>query len=159
MNFSIRYLEQGDLEWLRDLRNLERAHFFNKLEISRDQQEYWWRSAAWGDERWLIHDANDPRRRVGYFSIVSPKPDLPVFPTDGRPVRYFSTMLIAPEWRGHGALLSADPCFDIASHCYVGYVQEGNHVSMRACAKLKFHSRGRYVHPTYGTMHIVWRDQ
>ena len=156
MIFQLRYLVYADIEWLRDLRNVCRSEFFDKREISAEQQEAWWWRSNWGDERWVIA-AGD--QRIGYFSIVSPKPDLPIFPTDGRFVRYFSTMMVAPEHRGQGAILAADSAFDTQSICYVGYVSEGNHASLRACAKLGFTDRGKYKHPVYGLMHIVWRDK
>jgi RimJ/RimL family protein N-acetyltransferase len=156
MIFQLRFLAYEDIEWLRDLRNVCRSEFFDKREVNPEQQEAWFRSAAYGDERWVIA-AGD--QRIGYFSIVSPKPDLPIFPTDGRPVRYFSTMMVAPEHRGQGAILAAAPVFDLVSHCYSGYVGEGNHASLRACTKLGFTDRGKYKHPVYGLMHLVWRDK
>ena len=155
-NFNIQPLSHDDIEWLRDLRNVCRSEFFDKREITPEQQEAWFSSAAYGDERWVIWDRST---RIGYFSIVSPKPDLPIFPTDGRPVRYFSTMMIAPEHRGQGAILAAATAFDPASHVYVGYVSEGNHASLRACAKMGFKDRGRYKHPIYGYIHIVWLER
>lgn len=151
--FNLQLLHHDDLEWLRDLRNTCRSEFFDKREVSREQQETWFRSIPYGDERWVIWDR---QTRVGYFSIIAPKPDLPIFPTDGRPVRYFSTMMVAPEHRGRGAILSAKDCFDLASQVYVGYVSEGNVTSLRACSKLGFADRGRYKHPLYGYIHIVW---
>lgn len=156
MIFTLRALEHPDIEWLRDLRNASREHFFDHRVITVEQQEAWWRSAQWGDERWVI--VSDTRR-IGYFSIVTPKPDLPIFPTDGRPVRYFSTMIVAHEHRGQGAIQAAATAFDTVSTVYVGYVAEGNHTSLRACSKLGYTDRGRYKHPVYGYIHIVWRDK
>jgi len=160
MNFTIRPAVYEDIEWLRDLRNANRSDFFDKREVSREAQEAWWRGAMWGDERWVIESVSTiSTRRVGYFSVVSPKADLPVFPTDGRPVRYFNSMVIDEPHRGQGAILAATQAFDTASFCYVGYVSEGNGRSLRACSKLGFENRGRYKHPVYGYVHIVWRDK
>lgn len=169
MAFTLRYLEAGDCEWLRCLRNESRDAFFDHREITPEQQAAWFRACPWGDQRWVIEDRkiiHEPAggllgmgssERVGYFSIVAPKPDLPVFPTDGRQVRYFNAMMVAAEHRGQGAILAATAAFDTASHCYVGYVAEGNYASLRACTKLGFEDRGRYKHPVYGYIHIVWR--
>jgi len=152
--FRIRPLEYTDIEWLRCLRNDCREHFFSTEEITRAQQEAWWYAGAYGDQRWVVEDDN--HWNVGYFSIIQPKPDLPVFPSE-RPVWYFNSMMVTERARGQGAIQAAHYAFDPAL-CYVGYVKVDNTPSLKACVKLGFEHRGVYHHPTYGFIAIVWRD-
>jgi RimJ/RimL family protein N-acetyltransferase len=135
------------------LRNHYREHFFTQDEITPAQQEAWWYAAKYGDQRWVIEEGTNP---IGYFSIIAPKPDLPVFPSE-RPVYYFNSMMVDPDHRGRGAILAARDAFDPALS-YVGYVKVDNTASLRACIKLGFEHRGVYHHPTYGFIAIVWRN-
>jgi GNAT superfamily N-acetyltransferase len=153
--FRIRPLEYRDLEYVRLLRNHYREHFFTTTEITPAQQEAWWYAAAYGDQRWVIEESVDGLL-IGYFSIIRPKSDLPVFPSE-RHVYYFSTMMVDPDYRGRGAILAARGAFDPATP-YIGYVPRDNESALRACHKLGFATRGLYHHIRYGPIIIVWKD-
>jgi len=150
--FSLQLLHRDDLEWLRNLRNDSRENFFNTAEISPAQQAEWFRTIPYGDTRWVIWDR---QIRCGYFSIEHTKPDLPIFPSE-KPVWYLNALLVDPAQRGRGVIQAAADAFD-GMLSYVGYVREGNEPSLRACAKLGLVDRGKYIHPEYGHIHIVWR--
>ena len=152
MTFTLRPLESADLEWLRILRTSENDNFFTKLDSTPEQQLAWFKSRSYWDERCVILDGET---RVGYFSIESLKPDLPIFPCK-KPVRYLNSLLVDPAHRGRGVIQAASMALR-QEHSYVGYVREGNSASLRACAKLGLLDRGIYEHPEYGRMHIVWR--
>lgn len=152
MAFTLRYLEAGDCEWLRCLRNESRDAFFDMREITPEAQERWFSACPWGDQRWVIMDGET---RCGYFSIERPKADLPVFPSD-KPVWYLNALLVDPAHRGRGVIQAAAAAFD-DSLAYCGYVRAGNGASLRACAKLGLADRGIYNHPVYGPMHLVFR--
>lgn len=158
MNFSLRLLERSDLEWLRCLRNECRAAFFYQGIITAEAQERWYQAQRWGDEHWVITHP-ESNQRVGYFSIVEPNPDLPVFPTDGRRLRYLSTLLVDADYRGKGAIQQVRVVLDVVSTVYVGYPRVDNLASVRSCEKMGFVTRGVYEHPTYGRMFILWKDR
>ena len=152
MIFDIRCLTKQDLEWLRRLRNESSKNFFTTAQITPADQERWYHNKPSGDARWVIVDGETS---VGYFSIESPRADLPIFPTDLR-VRYLNSLLVDPDHRGRGVIQTARMVF-APSIAYVGYVREGNASSLKACAKLGLEDRGLYQHPTIGPIHIVWR--
>lgn len=155
-NFNLQLLGRDDIEWLRTLRNSCRDSFFNAGEITPEQQETWFRRSPWGDERWVIWDRSV---RVGYFSIQAPNPELPIFPSDGRPVRYLSNLLVSADYRGQGVIQEARHVLDTYTNVYVGYPQVTNAASLRSCIKMGFVNRGAYDHPTYGQMFVLWKDQ
>jgi RimJ/RimL family protein N-acetyltransferase len=163
MTLILRPLEHSDIEWLRRLRNECRYSFFDTAEITPDQQEQWWKSNSGVWQRTVIWETERPDilvkwppERVGYFSIISPKPYLPIFPTK-KTILYFNSMMVVPEHRGRGVITTAAKAFR-TEWSYIGYVSKGNDASLRACAKMGFVQRGTYHHPTYGPIEIVWRD-
>lgn len=155
MTYQLRPLAPTDLEWLRNLRNENRFQFFNTDLITEEAQQAWWYNLARDSEDHyvILHE----QERVGYFSIVPPKPTLPLFP-EGRITvcDYLNALLVVKEWQGKGVIQTAQLTFRMGVSV-VGYVREGNTASLRACEKLGLLDRGIYEHPQYGRIHIVQR--
>jgi len=145
------------LEFLRLLRNSCREQFFDTREINAPQQARWFAALPSDHRHFIIWSES---LRAGAFSIIPPKPDLPL-PTVpqniDKPVRYLNSLMVIPEMRGREVIETATSVFDPLLS-YVGYVRQGNPASLKACAKMGLLDRGIHQHPQYGPIHIVWRD-
>ncbi len=132
------------------MRNSCRHHFWTADEITSAAQQEWFSRLTPLDEYYVIYQEG---QTVGFFGLISTKPDLPVMPTKcvwGH--KYFSSIMVAEHKRGQGIIQAAKMKMHPA-YAYVAYTQ--NAASAKACLKLGFTERGIFTHPTIGELVVL----
>lgn len=141
MRITLRPLQHSELNLLRELRNANADAFFDSREISRADQEYWWRVYQSDTSTSFFTIWTDAVTPIGFFSTrwlgrVDAEPGDRRFG-----VLEIGNLLLSPAYRGQGVMHRA--IAEIRRYCgrdtlWIAHVKPTNTASLRVFERQGF---------------------
>jgi RimJ/RimL family protein N-acetyltransferase len=149
-------MQESDIEWQREQRNLARQAFFDTHEISKDEQLRWWAKVQLDDrQRWYVIEDIENGAIAGSFGLGPVPHNLPLFGI-GKPVRCVDCTLVAPHYRGKRVIMAMEEKLD-ADASYITHTKADNLASIRSLLRMGFTIKGHFATP-YGAVCVQFRE-